>query len=136
MWVGDIGLYVYNVGGGKHRCLSRATAPTLNTHQCPNLLVLFFHFPIRADLTSHQRDQKAFFFFFFFINQNIKGQFGFKKNHHSSFLTQFLSLIIYHLKYPNFLNPTCLAHCFQLLITQIFVLSVEPIPEQLAKDFH
>ena len=99
----------------------------------PQFACPFFHFPIRADLTSHQRDQKAFFFF---INQNIKGQFGFKKNHHSSFLTQFLSLIIYHLKYPNFLNPTCLAHCFQLLITQIFVLSVGPIPEQLAKDFY
>ena len=105
MWVGDIGLYVYNVGGGKHRCLSRATAPTLNTHQCPNLLVLFFHFPIRADLTSHQRDQKAFFFFFFFINQNIKGQFGFKKKPsliipYSIFVTHYLSL-----KIPQFSKP-------------------------------
>ena len=135
MWVGDIGLYVYNVGGGKHRCLSRATAPTLNTHQCPNLLVLFFSFSdsCRFDITPKR--PKGFFFFFSLI-KILRGSLVLKKNHHSSFLTQFLSLIIYHLKYPNFLNPTCLAHCFQLLITQIFVLSVGPIPEQLAKDFY
>ena len=33
-------------------------------------------------------------------------------------LTHHSILITYHLKYPNFLKVACLAHCFQLLITQ------------------
>ena len=67
-----------------------------------------------------------------------KGLFGFKKSslitHHSSLITHHSSLnfhhsplVTHHLKYPNFLNPTHLAHCFQLLITQKFVLFVGPI---------
>ena len=124
MWVvGSIGVSL----GPRHPHLTHINAPI-----CLSFFFIFQFVPI----WHHTKETKRLFFFFFFINQNIKGQFGFKKNHHSSFLTQFLSLIIYHLKYPNFLNPTCLAHCFQLLITQIFVLSVGPIPEQLAKDFY
>ena len=44
--------------------------------------------------------------------------------HYLSLITRHSSLITYHLKYPNFLNPTRLAHCFQLLITKKFVLFV------------
>ena len=44
-------------------------------------------------------------------------------------LTHHSILITYHLKYPNFLKVACLAHCFQLLITQKIVLSMGPISE-------
>ena len=43
-----------------------------------------------------------------------------------SLITPHSIFFTHHLKYPNFLNPTCLAHYFQLLITQIFLLFVEP----------
>ena len=48
-------------------------------------------------------------------NKEAKGLFGFFFFfcHHSLLFTQFLPLITYHLKYPNFPNPTHLA-----LITQ------------------
>ena len=64
-----------------------------------------------------------------------KGLFGFKKTitHHfllnfhcSSLITCYSSLVTHHLKYPNFLNFARLAHYFQLLITQKFVLFVGP----------
>ena len=50
------------------------------------------------------------------------GAVWFKKvlTHHSSSITHHPSLITYHLKYPNSLKVACLAHCFQLLITQFF----------------
>ena len=57
------------------------------------------------------------------------------KKYHSSLLTQFSSLITYHLKYPNFLNPTRLAHYFQFLITQIFLFFMGLILEHLVKAF-
>ena len=45
------------------------------------------------------------------------------------------SLITHHLKYPNSLKVARLAHCFQLLITQFFVLSVRPIPKHHVSKF-
>ena len=73
--VGDLGLYVYNVGGGKHTwvLLQGCRTHTQHASTCQFACPFFFHFPILADLTSHQRDQKPFFFS---INQNIKGLFG------------------------------------------------------------
>ena len=41
-----------------------------------------------------------------------QGAVWFFENNHSSLLTQFSSLITHHLKYPNFLYPTRLAHVF------------------------
>ena len=54
---------------------------------------------------------------------------GFFKNHYPSLLTKFSSFVTHHLKYPNFLIPTHLAHITQFLITQFFLHFVGPIPE-------
>ena len=48
---------------------------------------------------------------FFTNSRKIKALFGFFF-HHSSLLTQFLSLIMHHLKYPNSLHPTHLDTVF------------------------
>ena len=48
-----------------------------------------------------------------------------------SLITSHLIFVTRHLKYPNFLNPTRLAHYFQLFITQIFLLFVGLIPDPL-----
>ena len=58
----------------------------------------------------------------------LGGYLVFKK---PSLITPHSIFIIHHLKYPNFLNPIYLAHYFQFLITQIFLLFVRPIPEHL-----
>ena len=54
--------------------------------------------------------------------KNLKGLFGFSFFHHSSLLTQFSSLILitHHLKYPNFLYPTRLAHVFSFSSLKFF----------------
>ena len=49
--------------------------------------------------------------------------------YHLSLLTQFSSLITYHLKIPQFPILTRLAHFTQLLITQFFYFFVGTIPE-------
>ena len=59
--------------------------------------------------------------------EDVKALFGFFF-HHSSLLTQFPSLITYHLKYP-----TPFGTRFQFLITQFFLLFVGPIPKQHVK---
>ena len=72
--------------------------------------------------------------------------------HHLSLLTQFLSLITHHLKYPNFLYPTCLAfsashhsifstfcgtHACKLVRTLLLSLPSKPIPHHfLHCSFH
>ena len=48
-----------------------------------------------------------------------------------SLITFHLIFVTRHLKYPNFLNPTRLAHYFQLFITQIFILFMGPVLDPL-----
>ena len=45
------------------------------------------------------------------------------------------SLITHHLKYSNSLKVARLVHCFQLRITQFFVLFVRPIPKHHVSKF-
>ena len=52
-----------------------------------------------------------------------------------SLITPHSIFVTHHLKYPNFLNPIYLAHYFQFLITQIFLLFVRPIPKHLVRAF-
>ena len=53
----------------------------------------------------------------------IRGCLVFKK---SPLLTQFSSLVTHHLKYPNFLNPTRLAHIFSFSSLKIFYCLWDP----------
>ena len=76
---------------------------------------------------SHLRMSKGLFGFLFFITHHSSLNFCY-----SSLITHHSSLTTHHPKYPNFPNPTRLAHNFSFSSLKIFYCLWDPLPEHMS----